>query len=93
MRAGGTIVVLALYDDPVTFNPTALVQKELRLQGSIAYTSEDFAEAIELLRDGRGARRTTLITQRERLDDIAGAFGVQLEKDRSLKVLVKPDGG
>jgi (R,R)-butanediol dehydrogenase/meso-butanediol dehydrogenase/diacetyl reductase len=91
VRAGGTIVVLALYDDPVTFNPTALVQKELRLQGSIAYTSEDFAEALELLRTG-AARADTLITQRERLDDVADAFRVQLEKDRSLKVLLKPNG-
>jgi 2-desacetyl-2-hydroxyethyl bacteriochlorophyllide A dehydrogenase len=92
VRGGGTIVVLALYDDPVSFNPTSLVQKELRLQGSIAYTSEDFADAIELLRSGT-ARADTLITQRERLDDVADAFRVQLEKDRSLKVLVKPDGG
>jgi len=92
VRAGGQIVVLALYDDPVTFNPTALVQKELRLQGSIAYTSEDFAEAIDLLRRG-AARADTLITQRERLDDIGEAFRVQLSKDRSLKVLVTPNGG
>ena len=92
VRGGGTIVVLALYDDPVTFNPTSLVQKELRLQGSIAYTSEDFADAIELLRSG-AARADTLITQRERLDDVADAFRVQLEKDRSLKVLVRPNGG
>jgi (R,R)-butanediol dehydrogenase/meso-butanediol dehydrogenase/diacetyl reductase len=91
VRAGGTIVVLALYDDPITFNPTALVQKELRLQGSIAYTSEDFADAVELLRSG-AARADTLITQRERLDDIAEAFQVQLQKDRSLKVLVTPNG-
>jgi len=91
VRGGGTIVVLALYDDPVTFNPTALVQKELRLQGSIAYTSKDFAEALDLLRSG-AARADTLITQRERLADVADAFLVQLEKDRSLKVLVKPNG-
>ncbi|HEY1277693.1 MAG TPA: alcohol dehydrogenase catalytic domain-containing protein [Thermoleophilaceae bacterium] len=92
VRGGGTIVVLALYDDPVTFNPTSLVQKELRLQGSIAYTSKDFAEAIELLRSG-AARADALITQRERLDDIGEAFDVQLAKDRSLKVLVAPNGG
>jgi 2-desacetyl-2-hydroxyethyl bacteriochlorophyllide A dehydrogenase len=92
IRAGGTIVVLALYDDPVTFNPTAFVQSELRLQGSIAYTAADFAEAIELLRSG-AVRAEPLITQRERLLDIPGAFLIQLEKDRSLKVLVTPDGG
>jgi (R,R)-butanediol dehydrogenase / meso-butanediol dehydrogenase / diacetyl reductase len=92
VRAGGTIVVLALYDDPVTFNPTVLVQKEIRLQGSIAYTGDDFADAVELLRSGR-AQATPLITQRAALDDIAQAFEMQLEKDSSLKVVVTPNGG
>jgi (R,R)-butanediol dehydrogenase / meso-butanediol dehydrogenase / diacetyl reductase len=92
VRAGGTIVVLALYDDPVTFNPTVLVQKEIRLQGSIAYTGEDFADAVELLRTGK-AQATPLITQRASLDDIGEAFEVQLQKDRSLKVVVIPNGG
>jgi threonine dehydrogenase-like Zn-dependent dehydrogenase len=92
IRAGGTIVVLALYDDPVTFNPTVLVQKEIRLQGSIAYTGEDFADAVELLRSGQ-AQATPLITQRASLDDIGEAFEVQLQKDRSLKVVVMPNGG
>jgi 2-desacetyl-2-hydroxyethyl bacteriochlorophyllide A dehydrogenase len=92
IRAGGTIVVLALYDDPVSFNPTVLVQKEIRLQGSIAYTGEDFAEAVELLRSGK-AQATPLITQRASLDDIGDAFEVQLSKDRSLKVVVMPNGG
>lgn len=91
VRAAGTVIVLALYDDPVSFNPTSLVQREVTIKGSIAYTSSDFAEAIELLRAGK-AKSQPLITQREKLDDIAEAFRVQLEKDRSLKVLVTPDG-
>jgi 2-desacetyl-2-hydroxyethyl bacteriochlorophyllide A dehydrogenase len=91
VKGGGTIVVLALYDDPVTFNPTVLVQKEIRLQGSIAYTSDDFAEAVALI--SRGAvQAAPLITQRESLDSVAEAFEVQLQKDRSLKVLVTPNG-
>jgi (R,R)-butanediol dehydrogenase / meso-butanediol dehydrogenase / diacetyl reductase len=92
VRAGGTIVVLALYDDPITFNPTSLVQREVTVKGSIAYTAPDFAEAIELLRTGKAVAQP-LITQRQRLDDIGDAFKVQLEKDRSLKVLVTPNGG
>lgn len=92
VRAGGTIVVLALYDDPITFNPTALVQKEIRLQGSIAYTEADFAEAVALLADER-VKVGPLITQVLRLDEIGEAFEIQLEKDRSLKVLVTPNGG
>lgn len=92
VRSGGTIVVLALYDDPVTFDPTLLVQKEIRLQGSIAYTGEDFADAVELLRSG-AAQATPLITQRASLDDVGEAFEVQLQKDRSLKVIVVPNAG
>jgi 2-desacetyl-2-hydroxyethyl bacteriochlorophyllide A dehydrogenase len=91
VRAGGTIIVLALFDDPVTFNPTALVQKEIRLQGSIAYTGEDFADAVELLRTGQ-AQSAPLITHREALDDISQAFATQLDKDHSIKVLVTPRG-
>jgi 2-desacetyl-2-hydroxyethyl bacteriochlorophyllide A dehydrogenase len=89
VRAGGTIVVLALYDDPMTFNPTVLVQKEIRLQGSIAYTGEDFRDAVELVRSGQ-AQAEPLITQRESLENVSGAFSVQLRKDESIKVLVKP---
>jgi threonine dehydrogenase-like Zn-dependent dehydrogenase len=91
IRPGGTIVVLALYDDPVTFDPTVLVQKEIRLQGSIAYTGEDFSEAVALIHEGK-AQAGPLITQRHRLDEIAKAFEVQLDKDHSLKVLVMPAG-
>jgi 2-desacetyl-2-hydroxyethyl bacteriochlorophyllide A dehydrogenase len=89
VKAGGTIVVLALYDDPITLDPTALVQREIRLQGSIAYTSADFAEAVRLLSSGE-AQAGPLITHRKPLDDIGDAFSVQLQKDESIKVLVEP---
>ena len=89
VRAGGTIVVLALYDDPITFDPTALVQREIRLQGSIAYTSDDFREAVELLSKGI-ALVDPLITHREPLDKIGEAFSTQLSKSESIKVLVEP---
>jgi 2-desacetyl-2-hydroxyethyl bacteriochlorophyllide A dehydrogenase len=91
VKGGGTIVVLALYDGEISFNPTALVQSEIKLQGSIAYTSSDFAEAVRLLSSGE-AKAGPLITHREPLADISGAFAAQLQKDRSLKVLVRPGG-
>jgi 2-desacetyl-2-hydroxyethyl bacteriochlorophyllide A dehydrogenase len=91
VRAGGTVVVLALFDDPVSFNPTLLVQKEIRVQGSIAYTGEDFADAVEMIRSGE-AQSDALITHREALEDISDAFGEQLDKQHSIKVLVRPDG-
>jgi len=92
VRAGGTIVVLALYDDPISLNPTVLVQKEIRLQGSIAYTGEDFAEAAALVAEGK-VKAAPLITQHISIDDIGEAFEIQLEKERSLKVIVTPNDG
>jgi threonine dehydrogenase-like Zn-dependent dehydrogenase len=65
------------------------VQKEIRLQGSIAYTSDDFGEAVALLSSGR-AQADPLITHRHALDDVMDAFETQMSKDRSLKVLVTP---
>jgi 2-desacetyl-2-hydroxyethyl bacteriochlorophyllide A dehydrogenase len=89
VRAGGTIIVLALYDEPISLDPTVLVQREIRLQGSIAYTSEDFREAVELLSKGV-AQVDPLITHRESLDKIGEAFSMQLRKNESIKVLVEP---
>jgi 2-desacetyl-2-hydroxyethyl bacteriochlorophyllide A dehydrogenase len=89
VRAGGTIVVLALYDDPITFDPTSLVQREIRFQGSIAYTSDDFQEAVRLLSEGI-ALVDPLITHRQSLDEIDAAFSMQLRKNESIKVLVEP---
>lgn len=89
VRAAGTIVVLALYDDPVALDPTMLVQKEIRLQGSIAYTGEDFAEAVRLT-GGAGVQAEPLITHREPLERIGEAFAEQLRAAESIKVLVEP---
>jgi 2-desacetyl-2-hydroxyethyl bacteriochlorophyllide A dehydrogenase len=89
VRAGGTIIVLALYDEPITLDPTVLVQREIRLQGSIAYTSEDFREAVDLLSKGI-AHVDPLITHRQPLARIDEAFAMQLRKNESIKVLVEP---
>ena len=89
VRSGGTILVLALYDEPIALDPTVLVQREILLRGSIAYTSEDFQEAVELLAAG-AALADPLITHREPLDKIGEAFSTQLRKNDSIKVLVEP---
>ncbi len=65
------------------------MQREIRFQGSIAYTSEDFREAVELLSSGV-ARVDPLITHRQPLEKIGEAFSVQLRKNESIKVLVEP---
>ena len=90
VRAGGTVVTVAVYGSPAAPNPNVIVAKELRYLGSIAYTSEDYADAIELLRTGQ-VRADALINRHERLDDIGAAFQVQLEKEHALRILVTPN--
>ncbi len=51
LRPGGTAVWLGLADDSAGFDANALIRAEKRVQGSFAYSDEEFARAAELLRD------------------------------------------
>ena len=51
LRPGGTAVWLGLADDAPGFDANALIRAEKRVQGSFAYSDEEFARATELLRD------------------------------------------
>lgn len=90
-RHGGRVVVAALYGEPSAINGTTIVQKELEVRGAFAYRGE-FAEAIELLRSGRIVAEP-LITHRFPLEQVQEAFEIQLDRDRSLKVVVTPRRG
>jgi 2-desacetyl-2-hydroxyethyl bacteriochlorophyllide A dehydrogenase len=91
VRAGGTVVVIALYERRAEIDPTLMVQKELTVRGSAIYTPAEFHEAIELLATGR-ARSQPLITHRHRLEELGAAFEAQLDKDAAIKVMVSPGG-
>jgi len=51
LRPGGTAVWLGLADDAPGFDANALIRAEKRVQGSFAYSDEEFARAAELLRN------------------------------------------
>jgi threonine dehydrogenase-like Zn-dependent dehydrogenase len=51
LRPGGTAVWLGLADETAGFDANALIRAEKRVQGSFAYSDEEFARAAELLRD------------------------------------------
>jgi (R,R)-butanediol dehydrogenase / meso-butanediol dehydrogenase / diacetyl reductase len=89
VRAGGTVIVIALYERRADIEPTLMVQKELTVRGSAIYTPAEFHEAIELLASGR-AQAQPLITQRHALEDLGAAFEAQLDKDAAIKVMVSP---
>ncbi len=50
-RPGGTAIWLGLLDEAAGFDGNALIRAEKRVQGSFAYTDEEFSQAAELLRD------------------------------------------
>jgi (R,R)-butanediol dehydrogenase / meso-butanediol dehydrogenase / diacetyl reductase len=87
VRPGGTVVIIALYEQTAEIAPTLVVQKELTLRGSAIYTPAEFAEAIDLLASGR-VRSGPLITHRHALDELGDAFEAQLDKDAAIKVMV-----
>ena len=91
---GGRVVAVAVYGGRVEINPSLVVQRELRLQGSFAATGEDFAFAVQLIEGGAILHRE-LISHRFALADIDRAFEAQADRAHAVKVMVGdacPDG-
>ena len=91
VKPGGTVILVGVSLEPITI-PTALaVTKELKLQGAIAYTVDEFKTCIDLM-----SRKE--IDVLKFVDDIVGLDDVQksYEKltsgvDSEIKILVDPN--
>jgi len=53
LRPGGRVVYIGLHDDGTTLGFHDVVRSQFDLQGSYAYTAEDYEQALEWLVDGR----------------------------------------
>jgi (R,R)-butanediol dehydrogenase/meso-butanediol dehydrogenase/diacetyl reductase len=84
---GGEIVCVAAPEDELFINVTALVQKEVSLLASYAYTTE-FEEAIDLLANDT-IDVDSLISHVYPLEQITEAFEKQLDASSSVKVVLK----
>jgi (R,R)-butanediol dehydrogenase/meso-butanediol dehydrogenase/diacetyl reductase len=89
-RKGGTVTIISIWEGPIQVNPNDVVLSELNVVGTIAYTPEDFADTIAMLKDGSIATEG-IITERIRLSDIVDAGFRELveHKDRHVKILVR----
>ncbi len=89
VKRGGTYVMVAVWGHPASVDMLALVLREIKLVGSIAY-NRDFPRVINLLKDGR-IDPTPMITKRIKLDEIvSGGFEELLaNRDRHVKILVR----
>lgn len=88
LRNGGRLVIAALYGGALPVPVNTIVQRSLHVSGSLGYADE-FPTVIAALADGR-IDPEILISHRFSLDEIDAAFAAQLDRDRSLKVLVTP---
>ncbi|GAA1227354.1 zinc-dependent alcohol dehydrogenase [Pseudonocardia alaniniphila] len=89
-RAGGTVAVAGLTSTTPPVDVNTIVQKELRLLGSFAYTPVDSTEAFRLLSEGH-VQVAPLVSHRVPLSRVAEAFATQHAVDGSVKVVVVPD--
>ncbi|MHA6627233.1 zinc-dependent alcohol dehydrogenase [Pseudonocardia sichuanensis] len=88
-RAGGTIALAGLTSSTPPVDVNTVVQKELRLLGSFAYTASDAREAFRLLAEGL-VEVAPLVSHRVPLARVGEAFATQHAVDGSVKVVVLP---
>jgi 2-desacetyl-2-hydroxyethyl bacteriochlorophyllide A dehydrogenase len=88
VRAGGTIVLSGIFGGEVGARLDRIVEKELRVQGAVAY-GDEFLAVIEMLRGG-ALRAEQFVSHTYALEQIGAAFATQLDAERSLKVQVRP---
>lgn len=88
VRTGGKIVLVGLggYVKPAIVNPSIIIHKYIKL---LTCLEEDFLKALELLESGV-VRVKPMISHEFPLEKVNEAFKVQLNKESSVKVLVKP---
>jgi 2-desacetyl-2-hydroxyethyl bacteriochlorophyllide A dehydrogenase len=95
VRPGGVVVVAGVFTDPAPIDALALMNKEIRLVGSMAYGRAagraDFEVAFDLLCDEGEALADRLVTHRFGLEEIDAAFRTASEKrEGAIKVVVEP---
>ncbi|MBM9469158.1 zinc-dependent alcohol dehydrogenase [Nakamurella leprariae] len=89
LRAAGVLSLVGLASKDASININDIVQKEIRVQGSFAYTPADCAYAADLIAT-KTVDLTPLVSHKFNLDDISEAFETQRQTATSIKVMVSP---
>lgn len=82
----GRVLLVGIYEQPINWNPSSLVNKNVSLIGCLGGS---FPRAIELLESGK-ANAKPLLSHQFPLDKVKEAFETQIEAQDAVKVLVKP---
>ena len=86
-RGGGKIMLVGVYEQPLTWDPLGAISKNLSLIGCLG---GNFPASMELLRSGKVSTQP-MITHRFPLDRAAEAFKAQLEDPGAIKAMITCD--
>jgi len=89
VKEGGNIVIVGVFEAPVTLDLGDIVTKQVNVFGSFAYTPDEVSECIELIRMKKIDRKS-LISHTFSVDQCKDAFETQVNFDGSVKVLITP---
>ena len=89
-RTGGTVIVIGMLEAVMELPMLDITVKELDLQGSYGYTSDDFQHALQLIEQGK-VHVKPLITHQLLLDEIKQGFEILSQgTENVIKVILKP---
>jgi len=89
LRKGAAVIVVGVYGSDPKLQAGLIQDRELCLQGSLMYTSEDYREAIRLLVEG-SIDADRMITSVHPLANVEEAFEIAAAGGGSLKVVLRP---
>ncbi len=85
-RGGGKIMLIAIYEDPLKWDPRSVINKNITLIGCLG---GNFPSAIEFLKSGK-VKTKNMVTHIFSLDEAAKAFQTQVQDPKAIKVMIKP---
>ncbi|MCE3552886.1 2,3-butanediol dehydrogenase [Pseudonocardia sp. RS11V-5] len=91
VRPRGTLVNVAVWEQPTPLNPTALLFTEATITGALAYTDAEFERAVEIAATG-AHDLASLVSREISLDDAVteGFDRLATDPGDDIKVLVRP---
>jgi len=86
VRGGGKIMLVGIYEEPLTWDPLSAISKNITLIGCLG---GNFPASIELLKSGK-VKTKSMVNHIFSLDEAAEAFKAQLHDAGAIKVMIKP---
>ena len=89
VKREGKVVVVSVFEKPVTIEATHVVLKGIKIIGSWGWSLDEFRDSLELITTDKVDRKP-LITHQFPLDKASEAYETQLRAEEAVKVLIKP---